>query len=252
MAGELGGRFPEDEAGLRALPGVGDYTAAAIAAIAFDRPATVVDGNVERVIARRFAVATPLPAAKPELKRLAATLTPAARPGDYAQALMDLGATVCLPRRPRCLLCPWSADCAAHAAGTMEDYPARSPKPERPLRHGVAFWAVRGDGAVLLRRRPETGLLGGMMEVPSTPWRAAPWSTGEALGAAPFAAAWRPLAGLVRHGFTHFELELTLLAADAAPSTGPGDGLWWPVERLGEQALPNLMKKVVRHALRQG
>jgi A/G-specific adenine glycosylase len=251
VAAELGGRFPEDEAGLRALPGVGDYTAAAIAAIAFDRPATVVDGNVERVIARRFAVATPLPAAKPALRRLAATLTPAERPGDYAQALMDLGATVCLPRRPRCLLCPWSAECAAHGAGTMEDYPGRTPKPERPLRHGVAFWAVRGDGAVLLRRRPERGLLGGMMEVPSTPWRAEPWAAGEALGAAPFTAAWRRLPGLVRHGFTHFELELALLAADAPPAPA-GEGLWWPVERLGEQALPNLMKKVVRHALRHG
>src|SRR5262249_35444568 len=141
-----GGRFPEDEEGLRALPGIGAYTAAAIAAIAFDRPAVVVDGNVERVMARLFAVPTPRPEANPQLPQLAAGMTPAERPGDYAQAVMDLGATICLPRRPRCLLCPWQHDCAAHAAGTAEALPARAPKAVRPLRHGIAFWAVDGDG----------------------------------------------------------------------------------------------------------
>jgi A/G-specific adenine glycosylase len=246
-----GGRFPDDEAGLRALPGIGAYTAAAIAAIAFDRPATVVDGNVERVIARLFRVAEPLPPAKPALHRLAARLTPRQRPGDYAQAVMDLGATICQPRRPRCLLCPWQATCAAHAAGEEEAYPRKSPKAERPLRHGVAFWAVREPGEVLLRRRPEKGLLGGMMEVPSTDWRGAAWPVAEARREAPLAARWRALPGLVRHGFTHFELELTVLAASVA-GKGQAEGLWWPIDRLGEQALPTLMKKLVAHALKTG
>lgn len=243
------GRFPDTEAGLRALPGIGAYTAAAIAAIAFDRPATVVDGNVERVMARLFAVAEPLPQAKPALHRLAATLTPRQRPGDYAQAVMDLGATICQPRRPRCLLCPWRAACAAHAAGEEEAYPAKTPKAERPLRHGVAFWAVHEPGEVLLRRRPEVGLLGGMMEVPSTAWRTAAWPVAEARREAPLPARWRALPGLVRHGFTHFELELTVLAASVA-GKGQARGLWWPIDRLGEQALPTLMKKLVAHALK--
>ena len=164
VAADLGGKFPEDEADLRALPGIGAYTAAAIAAIAFARPATVVDGNVERVIARLRRVETPLPPAKPELTRLAAELTPARRPGDYAQAIMDLGATVCMPRNPACDRCPWHADCAARAAGVADELPRKLPKKERPTRRGVAFWTVRRDGSVLLRRRPESGLLGGMME----------------------------------------------------------------------------------------
>jgi A/G-specific adenine glycosylase len=246
-----GGRFPGDEAGLRELPGVGAYTAAAIAAIAFDRPATVVDGNVERVMARLFAVAEPLPGAKPALRQRAASLTPAQRPGDYAQAVMDLGATICRPRGPACGLCPWQGACAAHRAGNAEAYPSKAAKAARPLRHGVAFWAVRRSGEVLLRRRPERGLLGGMMEVPSTDWRATPWPPEEARRAAPLAARWRALPGRVRHGFTHFELELTLLAA-TVPATAAADGLWWPVERLGEQALPTLMKKLVGHALGAG
>ena len=244
-----GGRFPDDEAGLRALPGIGAYTAAAIAAIAFDRPATVVDGNVERVMARLFRVAEPLPPAKPALHRLAALLTPPRRPGDYAQAVMDLGATICQPRRPRCLLCPWQAACAAHAAGAEEAYPRKTPKSLRPLRHGVAFWVVREPGEVLLRRRPDEGLLGGMMEVPSTAWRAAAWPVAEARREAPLPARWRALPGLVRHGFTHFELELTVLAASVA-GKGLAEGLWWPIDRLGEQALPTLMKKLVAHALK--
>jgi len=190
-------------------------------------------------------VPEPLPAAKPALRRLAERLTPAARAGDYAQAVMDLGATLCLPRRPRCLLCPWESVCAARAGGDPESYPARTPKGAKPQRHGVAFWAVRRDGAVLLRRRPPRGLLGGMMEVPSTEWRSAPWSLAEARRSAPVPARWRALDGYVRHGFTHFDLELRVLVGTAAE----GDGLWWPVDRLGEQALPSLMKKVVRHAL---
>ena len=212
VSGELGGRFPDDEAGLRALPGIGPYTAAAIAAIAFDRPATPVDGNVERVVARLFAVETPLPKAKPELYGLAEGLTPGRRPGDFAQAMMDLGATVCLPKRPRCLACPLAERCAARAAGSAGDLPRRAARAPRPTRHGVAFWLVDEAGAVLLRRRPDKGLLGGMMELPSTPWREAPWPAEEACGKAPIIREWTVLPGLVRHTFTHFHLELTVWA----------------------------------------
>ena len=240
-----GGRFPDDEAALRQLPGIGAYTAAAIAAIAFDRPATAVDGNVERVVARLFAVAEPLPGAKPELHRLAASLVPADRPGDYTQALMDLGATVCAPKKPRCQACPWRDACRAGALGIAEALPARAPRKPRPLRRGVAYWAVRPDGAVLLRRRPERGLLGGMMEVPSSPWLAnGVAAPGEG---APCAAAWWRLPGVVRHTFTHFELELTVVAAGVGAAAGV-DGVWVVPDTLGDQALPSLMRKVVRHA----
>jgi A/G-specific adenine glycosylase len=251
VVAQYGGKFPPDEAALRALPGIGAYTAAAIAAIAFDHPATAMDGNVERVIARLRAVTTPLPDAKPELHRLAAALTPARRAGDYAQALMDLGATICTKHKPKCVLCPWRDPCLARRQGIADALPARRAKAVRPLRRGMAFWAVRGDGAVLLRRRPESGLLGGMMEVPSTTWRAEPWSPAEAKAEAPLAARWRACPGLVRHGFTHFELELTVLTATVTRE-GPAGGLWWPIERLGEQALPTIMKKLVEHALKPG
>jgi A/G-specific adenine glycosylase len=240
--------FPADEAALRALPGIGAYTAAAIAAIAFDCESTAVDGNVERVIARLYAVTAPLPDAKPEIHRLASVLTPAHRAGDYAQALMDLGATICTKHKPKCVLCPWREPCAARSQGIAESLPARRPKPARPLRRGAAFWAMRGDGAVLLRRRPDNGLLGGMMEVPSTEWRAEPWTLADAREAAPVAARWRALPGVVRHGFTHFELEITILAG-AARRPG-GDGIWVALDRLGDHALPTLMKKVVTHAMR--
>jgi A/G-specific adenine glycosylase len=239
-----GGVFPEEIETLRALPGIGDYTAAAIAAIAFDRREAAIDGNVERVIARLFAVREPLPAAKPRLAALAAALVPEQRAGDFAQAQMDLGATICMPRRPRCVLCPWRACCAAAASGMAEVLPARAEKPERPLRHGVAFWLTRADGAVLLRRRPERGLLGGMIEIPSTPWRTVPWTFAEAVQIAPVTAAWLPLPGTVRHGFTHFQLELAVVSG-----VGATEGLWSPVERLGDHALPTLMKKVARHAI---
>jgi A/G-specific adenine glycosylase len=245
---EHGGCFPETEAGLLRLPGIGAYTAAAIAAIAFGRKATVLDGNVERVIARLFAVADPLPGAKPKFRLLAESLTPDERPGDYAQAIMDLGATICVPRKPKCLLCPWADACHARHEGIAESLPAKSPKAERPKRHGIVFWTVRKDGAVLLRRRPENGLLGGMIEVPSTDWRAEPWTLDEAVPAAPLLADWRPLDGIVRHGFTHFELELSLVVGHARNGAAR-DALWCPVDRLSDHALPTLMKKVVRHAL---
>ena len=212
VAERHGGVFPSEPAELRTLPGIGGYTAAAIAAIAFERRVAAVDGNVERVVARLYAVAEPLPTAKPRLKALAAALIPERRAGDFAQAMMDLGATICTPRRPRCVLCPWRACCAAVASGLADDLPVRAEKPERPLRHGIAFWLTRTDGAVLLRRRPEKGLLGGMMEIPSTPWRAEPWTLAEADNLAPARVSWCILPGKVRHGFTHFLLDLAVVA----------------------------------------
>jgi A/G-specific adenine glycosylase len=246
VAGRHDGRFPDEVVGLRALPGIGDYTAAAIAAIAFDRREAAVDGNVERVAARLFAVREAMPAAKPRLCALARELVPAARAGDFAQAMMDLGATICTPRRPRCVLCPWCESCAARAGGFAEDLPARVEKPERPLRHGVVFWLTRTDGAVLLRRREEKGLLGGMIEVPSTPWREREWGEAEALELAPAEAAWEPLPGAVRHGFTHFPLALTVLAGR---TDSPPDGIWARPDQFKDYAFPTLTKKVVKHAL---
>jgi A/G-specific adenine glycosylase len=249
VAHERNGIFPDTEEGLRELPGVGAYTAAAVAAIAFDRPAAVVDGNVERVMARLHGVTDPLPGSKPELKRLAAALTPQKRPGDYAQAVMDLGATICTPRKPKCLMCPWQESCVAQRAGIADELPRRLPKKVRPQRYGVAYWATRADGAILLQRRPDKGLLGGMIGVPTSDWLdAAP----PPLAHAPFAADWRILPGVVRHGFTHFSLDLTVVAAavgDAAAD--PAGVIWAQPDALGRHALPTLMRKVVRHAFAQ-
>jgi A/G-specific adenine glycosylase len=240
------GIFPDEVAGLRVLPGIGDYTAAAIAAIAFDRREAAVDGNVERVVARLFAVRDAMPAAKPRLRALARELVPAARAGDFAQAMMDLVATICTPRKPRCVLCPWRESCTARAGGFAEELPARAEKPERPLRHGVAFWLTRGDGAVLLRRREEKGLLGGMIEVPSTPWREARWDEGEALTSAPAKTRWTKLPGVVQHGFTHFRLDLTILAGT---TDDPPEGVWARSDQFKDHALPTLTKKVISHAM---
>lgn len=247
-----GGRFPSEEAALKALPGIGDYTAAAVAAIAFDLPAAPVDGNWERVVARLFAVRTPLPEAKPELRRLARTLVPQKRPGDFAQAVMDLGATVCTPQAPRCLLCPLAEDCAARAAGQPDGLPARRPKAERPLRHGVVFHAVRDDGAVLLRRRPVKGLLGGMMELPGTPWRSERWSESEALAYAPGETRWWRLPGQVSHTFTHFHLELLVLSGPLPHQAPCPEARWVAPEALGAEALPSLMRKVLKKVLKGG
>jgi A/G-specific adenine glycosylase len=246
VVNEHAGRFPDTVAGLRALPGIGDYTAAAIAAIAFDRREAAVDGNVERVVARLFAVREPVPPAKPRLRELARELVPAQRAGDFAQAMMDLGATICTPRRPRCVLCPWREPCAAREGGFAEELPARAEKPERPLRHGIVFWLQRPDGAVLLRRRPERGLLGGMIEVPSTPWREAEWRESEALLSAPAAAKWTKLPGTVQHGFTHFRLDLTILAGT---TEAPPEGIWATPDQFKDYAMPTLTKKVVKHAM---
>ncbi len=227
---------PRDEAGWRALPGVGPYTAAAVAAIAFDCPANVVDGNVERVMARLAAVETPLPEAKPALAALAAGFVTDDRPGDWAQALMDLGATICTPRSPDCPRCPISSGCLALKTGAPESYPRRSAKAVRPERHGVAFRLER-DGAVLLVRRPDKGLLGGMAALPSTPWREATWTEAEALTHAPAAADWRPL-GAVRHVFTHFSLTLQVWAGE-----GAAEGAWSPAGDLSRAGLPTVFRK---------
>ncbi|HVZ02525.1 MAG TPA: A/G-specific adenine glycosylase [Dongiaceae bacterium] len=241
-----GGRFPDTEEGLLELPGIGGYTAAAIAAIAFDRRAVVMDGNVERVVSRLHRVATPLPAAKPALKALTGALTPDARAGDFAQAMMDLGATICTPAKPRCALCPWREDCAGFKAGDAEDYPRKTPKAARPILHAVAYWMTTPDGAVLLRRRPEQGLLGGMMEIPTNTWRAEPWDAEAARDGAPVPASWYQLPGQVRHVFTHIDLRLSLLAArvDAAPA----GMIAAPLDRLGDYALPSVMRKIVSAA----
>ncbi|HWA42639.1 MAG TPA: A/G-specific adenine glycosylase [Hypericibacter adhaerens] len=248
VAGEHGGRFPETEEGLLTLPGIGGYTAAAVAAIAFGAKATPVDGNIERVVARLFALETPLPASKPELRRLAGLLTPETRAGDFAQAMMDLGATLCRPKAPLCLACPLTAFCAARAAGIAETLPRRSPKRARPQKHGVVFWIRCPDGAVLLRRRAEEGLLGGLMEFPSTDWREESWSVSAAIKAAPVKADWQALPGVVEHGFTHFDIDLTLLTGEV-PARTKLEGVWVKPEDFAGQALPTLMKKVARHAL---
>lgn len=250
VAKDHAGIFPEDEEGLRQLPGIGTYTAAAIAAIAFGRPATAMDGNVERVVARLFDVRDPLPGVKPVLKELASGLVPEHRPGDYTQALFDLGATICTPKKPRCMLCPVADLCRARAAGSQDGLPAKAEKSAKPVRRGIAFFLTDAAGNILLRRRAETGLLGGMMEVPSSAWGPAAPTLEDAAGQAPLEpAAWRTLPGLVRHTFTHFELELAVVAGQVGSAPAPEGCRWAAPDRLGEEALPTVMRKVLRHAL---
>jgi A/G-specific adenine glycosylase len=252
-----GGEIPASETALRDLPGIGPYTAAAIAAIAFDAATSPVDGNIERVIARLYAVDTPLPAAKPEISRLARTMTPRRRAGDFAQAMMDLGAVICTPKRPACALCPWNDACVAHARGEAEAFPRRLPKREGALRRGAAFVARRADGFVLLRTRPTKGLLGGMTEVPTTEWTAN-FNERSALENAPrFSSkkstrriAWRRTAGVVRHVFTHFPLELTVYLAELPINTpAPPGTRWIALAAISGEALPSVMRKVVAHAM---
>ena len=249
VVSRFGGRFPATEEALRSLPGIGPYTAGAIAAIAFGGRHAAVDGNVERVISRIYAIETPLPLSKPEIRAKAQALVPEQRAGDFAQAMMDLGATICTPRQPNCLICPWTEHCAGRISGLAPTLPRKAPKKAVPTRRGVAFWVAREDGAVLLRRRPEKGLLGGMMEVPSTQWSA---KVTDAEAQAPLAAAWRKLPGKVEHTFTHFHLELTVWLAENVIDGAlrdDGDYRWTKRQDLAGEALPTVMRKVVSHVL---
>ncbi|MFD0982077.1 A/G-specific adenine glycosylase [Tropicimonas aquimaris] len=238
VANDHGGQFPDQADALRDLPGIGPYTAAAIAAIAFDRPETVVDGNVERVVARFFDVDTPLPAAKPELTRLAGRLTPARRPGDHAQAMMDLGATICTPTSPACGICPLIAGCAGRATGRAAELPRKTPKKPKPIRQGIAYVVRRSDGALLLETRPDRGLLGGMLGWPGTEWNDAPSP------APPLEADWRPLGGEVRHTFTHFHLRLAVLLAEVPADALPDRGSFVDRHEFRPSSLPTVMRKV--------
>ena len=245
---EHGGRFPSTEAELLKLPGVGAYTAAAVAAIAFDRQTAAVDGNVERVLSRLYTVEEPLPRAKPLIRSLTEALVPADRPGDFAQALMDLGATICTPKRPACALCPWMLPCQARAVGLQEAFPKKQKKETGPLRRGAAFVVLRADDTVLLRTRPPQGLLGGMAEPPTSAWEP-DYEPSRAVLDAPIEARWQRLPGIVRHVFTHFPLELTVLFAKVPKGTPAPDSMrWTPRMQLHEEALPGAMKKVLAHA----
>ncbi|MEO1312687.1 MAG: A/G-specific adenine glycosylase [Pseudomonadota bacterium] len=239
VASEHDGQFPKTEATLLTLPGIGPYTAAAIAAIAFGQRAVVVDGNVERVMLRRHNSPEPLPGAKPLVRNWAEALTPHTRPGDYAQAVMDLGATICTPKSPACGICPWLDDCAARKAGTAADLPRKTPKAAKPIRHGVAYLARRTDGALLLETRPERGLLGGMLGLPG-----GPWTEGTAAEAPPLPARWREAPLEVRHTFTHFHLRLRVMVADVPPQT---DGTFHADVQPDD--LPTVMAKALRAGL---
>jgi A/G-specific adenine glycosylase len=247
-----GGIFPSDLESLRALPGIGDYTAAAVGSIAFDLPAVPVDGNVERVVSRLFAVEEVLPAAKPIIKQIATSLLPPLRSGDFAQAFMDLGATICSPKSPACALCPWCEPCVTRARGDQESFPRKTPKREGKQRYGAAFVVLRDDGRVLLRRRPDKGLLAQMTEVPGSDW-SHDFDAATALDAAPrfkTKAKWRKLAGRVDHVFTHFPLALTVYVAQVPRGTPAIKGARWAkVATLADEALPNVMRKVLSHAL---
>jgi A/G-specific adenine glycosylase len=250
VAGRMGGVFPDTAEGLRALPGVGAYTAGAIAAIGHDERQAAMDANAERVIARLYAVETPMPKAKAELHRRGMALVPA-RAGDFAQALMDLGSVLCTPKRPACPNCPLADDCRARKRGIQERLPVKAPKTVRPLKRGAAFVVTDGCGAVLLVKRPDKGLLAAMLEPPLGPWGVDFPARAAAMKQAPFAAEWKKRSGLVRHGFTHFELEIEVYAAAVSrrPRTA---GEWVARERLGAVALPTVMRKIVEHGLDEG
>lgn len=248
VANEYGGKFPNTEKGLRELPGIGAYTAAAVAAIAFGRPTVPVDGNIERVMARLHAVADPLPGSKGQLAELARCYGVKARPGDFAQALMDLGATICTPRNPTCALCPVGKYCDARSTGAPDDFPKRLPKGTKPTRKGIVYWVEDPSGRIFLRRRAEQGLLGGMMEFPSTAWGDQSPSFAAAKREAPVGQAWHRVPGIVEHTFTHFHLELSVIRGRGESRT-EDNGVWIAVEEFKDLALPTLMKKVAGHVL---
>ncbi len=243
VAERHGGRFPDTVEGLRTLPGIGDYTAGAIAAIAFGRRVAAVDGNVERVFSRVYEIDEAMPKARPTVARLTQALVPE-RAGDFAQALMDLGATICTPKNPACGLCPWREACGAHKAGTMLNYPRKAVKKAKVMRYGAAFVARRADGAVLIGTRPEKGLLGGMVEVPNTEWTAEP-AADDTLHLAPLVAKWQPC-GTVEHVFTHFPLRLAVYTAEVAVGVAaPGPYRWSSPNGADGEALPTLFRKVL-------
>jgi A/G-specific adenine glycosylase len=244
VAHELGGIFPDTEADLRKLPGIGPYTASAIAAIAFGRPHAAIDGNVERVIARLYAIETPLPAAKKRIAEKAKALVPQTCAGDFAQAMMDLGATICTPRAANCGVCPWTEHCEGSRLGIQDTLPRKAAKKKIPTRHGIAYWVEREDGKILLRKRPDKGLLGGMMEVPSSAWSANPKN------APPVKAKWQAVAQKVAHTFTHFHLVIEVRKARVAASIKlpKGDYRWISKSELSGEALPTVFRKVVKVA----
>lgn len=235
---EHGGEFPADHAALLTLPGIGPYTAAAVSSIAFDLRHTVLDGNVERVMARLYDIHTPLPAAKPALMEKAEALTPPKRPGDYAQAVMDLGATICSPKSPACGICPWRDPCAARAAGTQAELPKKTPKKPKPVRHGTVYLAQRVDGAWLLETRPDKGLLGGMLGWPGSDW--IDTSHPRTQGTPPLSADWQVLTEEVRHTFTHFHLILTVMVTNVPNGT---QGTFIAPEQFRPSDLPTVMRK---------
>ena len=241
VVGDHGGKFPETVDELIKLPGVGPYTAAAIAAIAFDVPAAAVDGNVDRVVSRLYAIEEPLPSSKPRIRELAQALVPQLRAGDFAQAMMDLGATICTPKSPACQNCPWTEHCTGRKQGIAAALPRKAAKKAIPTRKAYVYWLERDDGAVLLRKRPDKGLLGGMMEFPSSAWQAKLPKDFHAH--APVAADWKKQRGIVEHTFTHFHMELSVVCA--AYSGGAVDGVWVPQCDLNSEALPTVMRKVV-------
>ncbi|WP_139973553.1 MULTISPECIES: A/G-specific adenine glycosylase [Brucella/Ochrobactrum group] len=244
---EHDGKFPESAARLKELPGIGDYTSAAIAAIAFGEAVAVVDGNVERVVSRLYAIETPLPAAKTQIRAHMGQLTPIDRPGDFAQAVMDLGATICTPRRPTCAICPLNDECAALKSRDPEEFPVKAPKAAKPIRVGAAFIAIAEDGSILLRKRRGEGLLAGMTEVPGSHWTAR--IDGDAtIDAAPFPAQWTA-SGSITHVFTHFELRLSIYRSENVCKTTSTDGWWSRPDELSDEALPTVMKKAIIAAI---
>jgi A/G-specific adenine glycosylase len=267
VAGEMDGEFPTSADGLRKLPGVGAYTSGAIAAIAFDEPEAAVDANAERVLARLYAVEEPLPAAKKTLRELGQALMPDRRAGDFVQALMDLGATICTPKRPACANCPWAEECQGRRKGVAETLPRKGAERLRPLKRGAAFIVRDAKDRLLLVKRPEKGLLGGMLEPPLGPWTDAFPSRAEAMLQAPVRGEWTKRAGVVRHGFTHFELEIEVYVipgtADVSSATsraaredgrdvrGPRE-IWIPIDELKDAALPTVMRKIIAHGLDDG
>lgn len=246
---DYNGQFPDDVEELQKLPGIGPYTAAAVASIAFDKEATAVDGNVERVVSRMYGITKPLPDSKPDIRLKASGLTKGnARPGDFTQAMMELGATVCTPKKPKCGLCPWRGSCCAYKDGNAESLPAKRPKAEKPTRYGVAFWYYTPKCAFFIRKRPETGLLGGMYEIPSTEWTVQKPSRKVEQQAMPYFAKGSLLSGSVRHTFTHFHLVLDVKLIKVEKQRDITGGVWLTPDRIEDFALPTVMKKIVRLA----